>query len=588
MKKTSPQLTSVGGYLVHRLTECGISSVFGVPGDYNLGILDAVISQPGMKWVGTATEQGAGYAADGYARLKGLGAIVTTFGVGELAAMNAIAGAYAESVPVVHVVGTPSLSARKTDSLLHHNLTRPGFGHFSRMAAEVSAWQTDVRVGTAPEQIDHAVRTAVRTSLPVYIAIPADVAAMPVPSPGSPLHFNRYADDNNLPTLFDFAVDACHLLASATSSGVLLGHLAARHGVTNEVEELVGAGDLPVAVLSMAKGDFPESNPHFAGLYAGAASEKRARKMVEDSDVLITVGATLVDSVTGGGTHRLGQSGRIDLCPSYAKIGARIYPGVGLRHSLTAIAAVLREFRPSLSSASHSRPLSDRRTNPRGPLTQQDLWSSVQRLLQPGDLVLADQGTAFHGAAELSLPPGARLLSQPLWASFGWAVPAALGASLAAPERRVVVVVGDGALQQTASELSKLLTLGRAPLIVVINNDGYTIERATHRPAAFYHDIPAWDWTLLPPRSPRRPPRSPCGRPAPAVSSRRWLPHATTPTPLSWSKPSSRPAICRPYWQSWPAPCRPAAGPPWMRTLRRAPPITAKARRLQVVRPRPF
>ena len=530
MKKTSPQLTSVGGYLTQRLAECGISSVFGVPGDYNLGLLDAVISQPGMKWVGTATEQGAGYAADGYARIKGLGAIVTTFGVGELSAMNAIAGAYAESVPVVHVVGTPALSARTDDGLRHHNLPRSGLGHFSRMAAEVSASQTDLRVGTAPEQIDHALRTAVRTSLPVYIAIPADVADMPVLSPEAPLHFNRYEDDNNLSTLFDFAVDACHLLASATSSGVLLGHLAARHGVTCEVEELVGAGDLPVAVLSMAKGDFPESDAHFAGLYAGAASEKRARETVEDSDVLITVGATRVDSVTSGGTHRLPQAGRIDLCPSYAKIGARIYPGVGLRHSLAAIAAVLREFRPSLWSASHSRPLTDRRTDPRGPLTQQDLWSFVQRLLQPGDLVLADQGTAFHGAAELSLPPRARSLSQPLWASIGWAVPAALGASLAAPERRVVVVVGDGALQQTASELSKLLTLGRAP------------RHCRHQQRRL-HDRKSDPSTGC--RLPRHPrlgldlaPRhsrsvvlhaSPCGLPAPAVSSRRWLPHATTP-----------------------------------------------------------
>ena len=133
-----------------------------------------------MKWVGTATEQGAGYAADGYARLKGLGAIVTTFGVGELSAMNAVTGAYAESVPVVHVVGTPALGARKNDSLLDHNSPGPGFGHFSRMAAEVTASQTDLRAGTAPRQIDHAIRTAVRTSLPVYIAIPADVAEMPV------------------------------------------------------------------------------------------------------------------------------------------------------------------------------------------------------------------------------------------------------------------------------------------------------------------------------------------------------------------------------------------------------------------------
>ena len=149
--------------------------------------------------------------------LKGLGAIVTTFGAGELSAINAVAGSYAESVPVVHVVGTPSLGARRNDSLLHHDLPGPGLGHFSRMAAEITASQTELRVGTAREQIDHALRTAVRTSLPVYIAVPADVAHMPVPSPEAPLHFNRYEDDNDLSTLFDFAVDACHLLASATT-----------------------------------------------------------------------------------------------------------------------------------------------------------------------------------------------------------------------------------------------------------------------------------------------------------------------------------------------------------------------------------
>jgi TPP-dependent 2-oxoacid decarboxylase len=497
MKKTSPQFTSVGGYLAHRLTECGIGSVFGVAGDYELGILDAASSQPGMKWVGTTTEQGAGYAANGYARLKGLGVIVTTFGAGELSAINAIAGAYAESVPVVHVVATPALGARRNDSLLRHNLPGPGLGHFSRMAAEITASQTELRVATAREQIDHALRTAVRTSLPVYIAVPADVAHTPVPSPETPLHFNRYEDDNDLSTLFDFAVDACHLLASA-NAGVLLGHLAARHGVTGEVEELVEAGDLPVAVLSMAKGDFAESDSHFAGLYTGAASEKRAREAVEDRDVLITVGVARVDAVTNGGTHRLPQASRIDLSPSHAKIGARIYAGIGLRHSLAAIAAVLREFRRPSWSASYSRPATDRRAHRRGRLTQRDLWSSIQRLLQPGDLVFADQGTAVHGAVELSLPSGARVLSQPLWASIGWAVPAALGAALAAPERRVVVIAGDDGLQQTASELSKLLTLGKAPVVVLINNDGYTTERAVHRPAAVYHDSPASDWAVLP------------------------------------------------------------------------------------------
>ncbi len=200
----APRITTVAGYLLTRLAEVGLASVFGVPGDYNLGLLDAIADRPDLAWIGMATEQGAGYAADSYARLRGIGALVTTFGVGELSALNAIAGAYAESVPVVHIVGTPALAARETGATLHHNLPGHDYGHFARMAAEVTAAQADLRPDTATEEI---------------------------------------------------------------------------------------------AVLPEAKGDFPESDPCFAGLYAGLASAKRARVAVEDADVLITVGVTLADTV---------------------------------------------------------------------------------------------------------------------------------------------------------------------------------------------------------------------------------------------------------------------------------------------------
>jgi len=111
--------------------------------------------------------------------------------------------------------------------------------------------------------------------------------------------------------------------------------------------------------------------------------------------------------------------------------------------------------------------------------------------------VLADVGTSFFGATDLTLPDGAQLVGQPMWASIGWAAPAAVGATLGAPDRRLIVVAGDGALQQTASELGTLLALGLAPVIIVVNNDGYTTERAINNPSACYHDIPAWDWTAL-------------------------------------------------------------------------------------------
>ena len=160
----APRITTVAGYLLTRLAEAGLASVFGVPGDYNLAILDAIAGRPDLAWIGMATEQGAGYAADSYARLRGIGALVTTFGVGELSALNAIAGAYAESVPVVHIVGTPALAARETGATLHHNLPGRDYGHFARMAAEVTAAQADLRPDTAPEEIDRVLSTALRTS----------------------------------------------------------------------------------------------------------------------------------------------------------------------------------------------------------------------------------------------------------------------------------------------------------------------------------------------------------------------------------------------------------------------------------------
>ena len=501
--RPAPGVTTVAGYLLTRLAEAGVRSVFGVPGDDNLALLDAITGRPSLAWLGMATEQGAGHAADSYARLRGLGALVTTFGVGELSALNAIAGAYAESVPVVHIVGTPALAARESGMTLHHQLPGRDFGHFARMAAEVTAAQADLRPETAPAEIDRVLSTALRTSRPVYLAVPADVAAAPVPAPVGRLPLAALDASADPAVLAAFARHAREVLGAAASASLLVGHLAARHRVTARVRDLAVAGDLPVAVLSMAKGDFPEADPRFAGLYLGAASAKRTRVAVEDTDVLITVGVVLADTVTGG-THQLPEARRIDLAPGQATIGDTVYPGVGLALALAVLTAAVRQvpLPPRASRAGQPEPAHELvRTGPARTghaLTQQTLWASLQRFLLPDDLVVADQGTAFYGAAGLTLPPRAQLIGQPLWASLGWALPAALGASLAAPDRRLILVLGDGAMQQAAPELGTLLALGLAPVIIVVNNGGYTTERTIHRPAAAYHDIPAWDWTALP------------------------------------------------------------------------------------------
>jgi TPP-dependent 2-oxoacid decarboxylase len=474
----APEITTVAGYLLIRLAEAGLISVFGVPGDDNLGLLEAIAARPGLAWIDMATEQGAGHAAGSYARLRGLGALVTTFGAGELSAANAIAGAYAESVPVVHIVGTPALAARDAGMTPHHNLPGRDYGQFARMAAEITAAQADLRPDTAPEEIDRVLSTALRTSRPVYLTVPADVADIPVLAPARRLP--QGAKEADPAVVAAFTGRARRLLATASSASLLVGHLAARYRVTGQVRDLATADDLPVAVLSMAKGDFPESDPRFAGLYAGPASAKRTRVAVEDADVLITVGVSGADTLLGG-AHEVPAGRRIDLEPEQACIDGTVYPGIGLRQSLAIVAAAARPMPPRAG-------LADLPAHEAGPdvhggrLTQRGLWARVQDLLLPGDLLIADQGTAFYGAAGLTLPDGANLVGQPLWASIGWTLPAALGASL----------------QQTAAELGTLLAQGLAPVIIVLHNDSYPAERAIHHPDAAYHKIPAWDWTALP------------------------------------------------------------------------------------------
>ena len=489
----APRITTVAGYLLTRLAEAGVRSVFGVPGDYNLPILDAIADRPGLAWIGMATEQGAGYAADSYARQRGLGALVTTFGVGELSAMNAIAGACAESVPVVHIVGTPALAARESSASLHHNLPgprlrsfRPDGGRGHRGPGRPARRHRPG--GDRPGAEHRAAHLAA--------GVPDDSRRRRRPAGTRPGRAAAQAGREPDPAVAAaFTGRARRVLATADSASLLVGHLAARHRVTAQVRDLAIAGDLPVAVLSMAKGGFPESDPRFAGLYAGPASAKRARVAVEDAGVLITAGVTLADTVLGG-AHQLPGGRRIDLAPEQASIDGTVYPGVGLRQSLAILAAAVQSMPPhaGLSDLPAPEAAPDARG---GRLTQRSLWARVQDLLQPGDLLIADQGTAFYGAAGLTVPDGAQLIGQPLWASIGWSVPAALGASLAAPDRRVVLVAGDGALQQAAAELGTLLGQGLAPVVIVLDNGGYATERAMGDPEAGYHEIPAWDWTTL-------------------------------------------------------------------------------------------
>jgi TPP-dependent 2-oxoacid decarboxylase len=331
---------NVTTYLLSRLAELGVRHIFGVPGDYNMPMLDVVEQHHDIAWIGTANELNAAYAADGYARVRGAGALITTYGVGELSAINAIAGAYAESVPVVHIVGGPNTATQEAGAPVHHTFADGDFQRFSRMAAEVTAAQTQLSFTNAAHEIDRVLHAALYFRKPVHIVVPKDVATATIEHPRKKLAATM--DTNvNVANLAAFTKRARSMLTNARRVSVLVGHLVDRFDARAQIEHLLGTPKVRVAILSTAKGVVDEGDPHFLGLYAGALSDEYTRATVEESDVIVTAGVLLADSTTGGFTHQLPLARRIDAGAHDANIAGIAYQGVPLTESLTAVTQIL-------------------------------------------------------------------------------------------------------------------------------------------------------------------------------------------------------------------------------------------------------
>ncbi|MET0866397.1 MAG: thiamine pyrophosphate-binding protein [Nakamurella sp.] len=498
---TTAETYTVADYLLDRLAELGVDTMFGVPGDYSLGLLDHVVRHRKVEWVGTSNELNAGYAADGYGRLRGIAALCTTFGVGELSAINAITGSYAEFVPVVHVVGAPKTAAQTAHKMVHHTLGDGIFTHFLAMHADITCAQAALTADQATAEIDRVLATVRDRHLPGYLLVPADVAELVVDPPSAPLPAPISRTDPAAAAAFARA--ASDLLGTASSSAdvsVLVGLLAHRLGAADELAELLAAGHLPHATSLWAKSLADESAPTFVGTYAGAASDEATRRVVEDAPVLIVAGVQFTDLNTGLFSQQITRSRTIEIGAVSSSVGATTFEPLDLRDALARLIPLVSELAGTRPSGP-ARPVP--MTVPTGsedptPLTQQLLWDQVAGFLRAGDIVLADQGTCFYGMGTRRLPSGVTFVGQPLWASIGYTLPALLGVGLAEPGRRGVLLIGDGAAQMTVQELATIFRHGLTPVVIVVDNDGYTVERAIHGPMEPYNDISHWDWTSAP------------------------------------------------------------------------------------------
>lgn len=482
---------TVGSHLFRRLREAGVDVTFGVPGDFVLPLY-AAQERFSMRTVVCTHEPGAAFAADAYARLRGLGVALATYGAGALNMVNAVAMAYAEHTPLLVVSGAPDTGRRGPDVYLHHRVK--SFESQVRIFREVTvAAEVIESAEDAAAKIDAVVAAVKARRRPGYLEIPRDLvsAALPNPVAQSVSAVAEAAEAATDPGALQEAVDeiAAHL-AAAKRPALYAGIGVRRYGLTQAAVRLAEAWGLPVATSVMGKASFPESHPQFVGVYMGALGDPLARAELEQSDCVLALGVIKSDVNTGFWTADLDEDRVIGFGERSVRVRHHRFDGVPIGAVVQALAA-----RQPPSIRAFVAPKAELPPAPAGyaPLTTQQIIGGLRRLEQSAYHFVADVGDAWFVGLELRadifLAPG-------YYATMGYAVPGALGAGLADGNRRPFVLVGDGAFQMTGVELATLVDAKLSPIVLLLNNASYMMLEALDEPHAYYKRRP-WDYVAI-------------------------------------------------------------------------------------------
>ena len=490
---------TVAEYALRRLSQLGIDKVFGVPGDYAFSIDDAVENVDGLDWIGCANELNAAYAADGYARIRGAAILTTTYGVGELSALNGVMGARAHRLPVFHLVGMPSDRIQRLGLITHHNLGDTTYDRFQEISASACCVSAVLTPDNCVDELERVIREALRQSMPAYLVIPEANGFMPViggPAQGAPL--SALKRQRSAPAELAAAVTAVlSRLEAAANPVALVTTLVARYGVRDKAAELITKAGLPVAITSYDKGVIDESLPCYLGIYGGQLSHPPAvRERVEQADFLLDIGGILLTELnTGMWSTDLDVERAACIHDNWVRVGDKVFINVAIDDVLDALIAKVPQRTPEAVVGPGQLEMTGSGDDPTSSAT---FYPRLQRLLKSGDTLVIETGTDMMHLNPMRLPAGVGAEEQGLWGSIGWATPAALGIALAKTSGRTWLVTGDGSHQLTLNELAVMGRYGVAPVIFVLNNGLFGIEDVISERGHPYDDLAPVQYHLLP------------------------------------------------------------------------------------------
>lgn len=482
---------TIGGYLIQRLQDYGIEHVFGIPGDFVLQFYAMLENSP-VQVVGCTREDNAGFAADGYARVHGMGAVCVTFSVGGLSMCNSIAGAYAEKSPVVVISGAPGVDERRSDPLLHHRVRDFNTQRevFEKITVASSSLDDPL---TAFREIDRCLAACERYKRPVYLELPRDRVRTKCPYPYRPSEETPASDKR---ALREAVEEATEMINGCQKPVIIAGVEMHRFGLGDEVVKLAEKHELPMCATLLGKSVVSEKHPLYLGIYEGAMCREGVRKFVEDSDCIILLGTFMTDIDLGIYTAKLDIGKCIYVTSDLLSIRHHHFNDVLLADFLRGL------LKAGLHPPRRPIPAACRREEekfvlqPNAKLTTRRLFERINELLDENMVVVADVGDCLFAAADLTIYRDTEFLSPAYYTSMGFAIPASLGAQFADRKLRPIVLVGDGAFQMTCLELSTAMKYGFNPIVLVLNNKGYGTERFLQDGP--FNDIPNWEYHRLP------------------------------------------------------------------------------------------
>lgn len=500
---------TVGEYLIQALYKNGVRHIFGVPGDFVLGFYHILDQSKKLKIINTCDEQGAGFAADAYARVNGLGAVCITYCVGGLKVVNPTAQAFAEKSPLVVISGAPGIKERKKNPLLHHKVRN--FDTQLEIFKQLTVDSILVDDSTiAPQGIDRVISSVLQYKRPGYIELPRDMVSVRIltsqqeqrPNSSSSESTTEPEYKSDLISMHEALLEATAMINSSDKPVIVVGIEIHRFGLQEKLLELVNKTAIPFVSTVLSKSVINEDHPSFLGVYEGAMGYESVREYVESSDCLILLGALMTDINFAISSTPIEQSRSIYVTSERLSIKHHNFENVFLEdfiNGLIEVPIVRRDLIAFKKEGDNNIKIINKEPSlavSSSKITAQRLFELLNLyLLTDKTIVIADVGDSLFGALDLRIHGQTEFLSPAYYCSMGFAVPASIGAQLANPRLRPIVIVGDGAFQMTGMEVSTIARFNLNPVIIVLNNGGYGTERPMLDGP--FNDVLRWDYSLI-------------------------------------------------------------------------------------------